>query len=185
MSTTGPPPYRLIAAGLRDQILDGRLPVGAKLPSQHELAARHHVARATVQSALRTLRNDGLITARKGAGHYVVAGVAADGSRCPARFELDAGQLAWLEQLSRPGRGPVVRVLRCELEHDHVGPHACLGQHAGDTAWWVLWTLQASEINPLRVCPAKRDPGDPAAGGNACSLFGRHEGRHSYGAGYW
>src|SRR5690349_329713 len=108
MSTTGPPPYRLIAAGLRDQILDGSLPVGAKLPSQHELAARHHVARATVQSALRTLRDDGLITARKGAGHYVVAAVTADGSRCPARYELDAGQLAWL---SRSGH-EVVRALR-------------------------------------------------------------------------
>ncbi|WP_433362326.1 GntR family transcriptional regulator [Actinoplanes sp. CA-142083] len=185
MSTSGPPPYRQIAAGLRDQILDGSLPAGAKLPSQNELAARHHVARATVQSALRTLRNDGLITARKGAGHYVTGGreaaaPAADGSRCPAFFELDAEQLAWLELLSRSG-DDVTRVLRCELEYDHVGPHACLGRRTpGDTEWWVLWTLQASEIDPLRLCPAKSDPGD-----NGCLLFRRHEGRHSHGAGYW
>jgi DNA-binding FadR family transcriptional regulator len=175
MSTTGPPPYRQIAAGLRDQILDGSLPVGAKLPSQHELAARHHVARATVQSALRTLRNDGLITARKGAGHFVVAAVA-DGSRCPARLELDAELLAWL---SRPGHD-VLRALRCELEQAHAGAHACAGRHAGEGRWWVLWTLRASEINRLPVCSARRDPG-----GDACLLFREHEGRHSDGAGYW
>lgn len=172
MSSAGPPPYRVIAAVLRDQILDGRLPAGARLPSQHELAARHSVARATVQSALRTLRHDGLITARKGAGHFVAAVTTG---RCLARFELDDAQRA---QLSRDGTD-VVRVLRCELEHDHPGPHACLGGRA-DAEWWVLWTLRASEINPLRMCPAKRDPGD-----DPCLLFREHEGRHSHGGGYW
>jgi DNA-binding transcriptional regulator YhcF (GntR family) len=175
MPSSGPPPYRVIAAVLRDQILDGRLPAGAKLPSQHELAARHSVARATVQSALRTLRHDGLITVRKGAGHYVAAMTTG---RCPARFELDAAQRAWLEQLSRGG-DEVVRVLRCELEHDHPGPHACLGRRAG-AGWWVRWTLRASEINPLPPCPAERDPGD-----DPCLLFHEHEGRHSHGGGYW
>ncbi|MFF5290316.1 winged helix-turn-helix domain-containing protein [Paractinoplanes globisporus] len=186
MSNTGPPPapYRLIAAGLRDEILAGTLPAGAKLPSQHELAARHRVARATVQSALRTLAHDGLITARKGAGHYVAAAFSTDADRCPARVELDAAQLAWLDQLPHPGH-ELVRVLRCELENTHVGPHAGLGQHAGDTEWWVRWTLVASEINPLRMCPAQRDPGDPAADDNTCLLFDGHVGRHSYGAGYF
>jgi DNA-binding transcriptional regulator YhcF (GntR family) len=186
MSNNGPPPapYRLIAEGLRDQILDGKLPVGAKLPSQHELAAQHRVARATVQSALRSLRHDGLITSRKGAGHYVATVTAIDASRCPARIELDATQLAWLDQLPRPGH-ELVRVLRCELEHSHSGAHAGLGQHAGGTEWWVQWTLHASEINPYGMCPASRLPGDSAADDNTCLLHEGHVGRHSFGGGYW
>jgi DNA-binding transcriptional regulator YhcF (GntR family) len=184
MMSTPPAPYRMIAEGLRDQILDGKLPVGAKLPSQHELAAQHRVARATVQSALRSLRHDGLITSRKGAGHYVATNVSADAGRCPARIELDTTQLAWLDQLPRPGH-ELVRVLRCELAHGHPGAHAGLGQHAGGTEWWVRWTLNASEINPYPSCPARRDPHDPAADDNACLLYEKHDGQHSFGGGYW
>lgn len=164
MVTTAP--YRLIADGLRDQILDGELAAGAKLPSEHELAARHHVARATVQSALRHLQHDGLITSRKGAGHFV-AGVAAPGrSRCPARLELDAAQLAWLDRRPWPGREPAGAV-RCELEPAHDGAHAALGRRAATAGWWVRWTLHASEINAYPSCP-----------GHGCRLYEGHRGRH-------
>ena len=109
---------------------------------------------------------------------------AVDATRCLARLELDAVQLAWLDRLPRPGHA-LVRVLRCEFEQPHAGAHACLGQHSGDTDWWVRWTLFASEIDALAPCPITRYPGDPAADDNACLLYAEHAGRHSYGSGYW
>ncbi|WP_433293578.1 winged helix-turn-helix domain-containing protein [Actinoplanes sp. CA-030573] len=171
MVTTAP--YRLIADGLRDQILDGRLAAGAKLPSEHELAARHQVARATVQSALRRLQHDGLITSRKGAGHFVAGAAVAGPGRCPARLELDPSQLAWLDRRPWPGHEPATAV-RCELEHTHAGAHAALGRRTVATGWWIRWTLRASEINGYPSCPHER----------ACRLYEGHPGRHALGVRY-
>lgn len=64
-------PYLQIAGGLRSRILFGDLAPGEQLPSQHELAGQYEVARATVQAALRVLREEGLIVSRKGAGNFV------------------------------------------------------------------------------------------------------------------
>ncbi|MEV4348853.1 winged helix-turn-helix domain-containing protein [Actinoplanes sp. NPDC049596] len=163
-------PYQQIAAEIRHEIVTGHLPVGGKLPSEHVLAAEHQVARATIQSALRVLRSEGLIASRKGAGNYVTPLAAADASRCPARIELDHAQVGWLSRLPAPATDPD-RVLHCELEHPHPGPHAGLAQHTEDTGWWVQWSLTASEINPLPPCPD----------GTPCLLFESHPGhcRHT------
>jgi DNA-binding transcriptional regulator YhcF (GntR family) len=176
-------PYQLIAAGLRNQILAGHLTVGTKLPSEHELAAKHHVARATAQSALRQLRSEGLTTSRKGAGNYVASAPAADIGRCPAHLVLAPAQIAWLGTLPMPAHG-LDRVLHCELERAHPGPHAGLGQHAGDTPWWVQWTLAASEIVPVPMCPAQRIPEGTEVDDNKCLLFQDHAGRHLFGGDY-
>lgn len=183
MPIDGPPsaPYQQIADDIRQQILAGHLPAGAKLPSEAELVAKHHVARATVQSALRLLRTEGWITSRKGAGTYVATDIPTGTSRCPARIELDPAQMAWLDSLPRPAHG-LLRVLRCELETGHPGPHAGLGQHSFETQYWVQWTLSASEINPLEMCTAERvvDAGGDEDD-NVCLLFAGHAGRHAYG----
>ena len=176
-------PYQQIAAELRHEIITGRLPVSAKLPSEHTLAATHQVARTTIQSALRILRAEGLIASRKGAGNYVTSLAVADSNRCPARIELDHNQVGWLSRLPMPAHG-LDRVLHCELEHPHPGPHAGLGQHAGGVEWWVQWTLTASEINPIRLCPAQRFPDSGPTDDNNCLLFDGHPGRHLYGSDY-
>jgi DNA-binding transcriptional regulator YhcF (GntR family) len=172
-------PYQQIAAEIRHEIITGHLPVGGKLPSEHVLASEHQVARATIQSALRLLRTEGLIASRKGAGNYVTSLAATDASRCPARIELDHAQVKWLSRLPVPPHG-FDRVLHCELEHPHPGPHAGLGQHANGTGWWVQWSLTASEINPMRLCTARRDPADETR----CLLFHDHPGRHLFDGDY-
>ncbi|SNY48716.1 GntR family transcriptional regulator [Paractinoplanes atraurantiacus] len=172
-------PYQQIAAEIRHEIVTGHLPVGGKLPSEHVLAAEHQVARATIQSALRLLRTEGLIASRKGAGTYVTSLAAADASRCPARIELDHAQVGWLSRLPPPAHA-LDRVLHCELEHPHPGPHAGLAQHAHGTGWWVQWSLSASEINPIPLCGAERGPHDDGR----CLLFHGHPGRHLYGDDY-
>ena len=73
------PKYLQIAQHLRDQIVRGDLPAGAEVPSERQLAESWNVARPTAARALETLRRDGLVASRQGAGTYVL------GSEAPRR----------------------------------------------------------------------------------------------------
>ena len=52
-------------------IESGELPVGARLPSEHELARAFGVSRAVVREGISTLRSVGIVESRPGAGTYV------------------------------------------------------------------------------------------------------------------
>jgi GntR family transcriptional repressor for pyruvate dehydrogenase complex len=54
-----------------DQIASGRLNVGDKLPSEHEICERFGVSRPVVREALLRLRADGLVAAYQGLGTFV------------------------------------------------------------------------------------------------------------------
>ena len=56
----------VLADSLREQILDGRLRVGAILPNERDLAERAGLSRASVREALRILEVEGLIATRTG-----------------------------------------------------------------------------------------------------------------------
>ncbi len=67
----GRPVYRQIADRLRSAIATGVLGPGEQVPSEHELAAEHGVARGTAREAIMLLRNEGLIDAVHGLGCFV------------------------------------------------------------------------------------------------------------------
>ncbi len=60
-----------IAASIRAAILTGELEPGTQLPAGHELARFFGVSRMTVQTAIRTLREEGFVDSRTGSGVYV------------------------------------------------------------------------------------------------------------------
>lgn len=65
------PPYRQIAAALRESILSGELPPGVQLPSEPQLMRDYGVDRGVVRRALDILRREGRITTRHGRGSFV------------------------------------------------------------------------------------------------------------------
>ena len=65
------PPYLQVAADLKRRIAEGELRPGDRLPTIKELTERHGVAPATVQAALRILRDEGLTHSWQGRGTYV------------------------------------------------------------------------------------------------------------------
>lgn len=56
---------------LERRILDGELPSGEKLPTEHALAEHFTVSRSVVREAVARLKAEGLVEARQGAGTFV------------------------------------------------------------------------------------------------------------------
>ena len=62
------PRYSALAGAITGLLLDGRVALGTKLPSERELAQSLQLSRATVTSAYDELRSEGLLTSRTGSG---------------------------------------------------------------------------------------------------------------------
>lgn len=71
-AATGDCLYLQIAQTLKSEIVGGVYPVGSRLPTEQELCERFSVSRYTVREALRRLREDNLVSSRKGAGTTVI-----------------------------------------------------------------------------------------------------------------
>ncbi|RAN78804.1 GntR family transcriptional regulator [Bacillus sp. SRB_336] len=57
---------------LRSDIVEGRIAVGQKLPSENTLIAEHSVSRTVVREAITRLQAEGLIHTRKGSGSFAL-----------------------------------------------------------------------------------------------------------------
>jgi DNA-binding transcriptional MocR family regulator len=66
-----PPVYRDLATRIRLLVIDGQLPDGFRLPSERELSGSLGLSRTTVTSAYASLRDQGVLRARRGAGNFV------------------------------------------------------------------------------------------------------------------
>lgn len=66
-SSASGPAYQGLADGLRMLIVDGRIPIGAQLPSERALADALRVSRTTVTAAYNQMNEDGYLNARRGA----------------------------------------------------------------------------------------------------------------------
>lgn len=69
----GLPLYVQLAQTIGDRISNGDYPVGTLLPTEAELGVNFGVSRYTVRQAIQHLRNQGLVSARKGVGTRVHA----------------------------------------------------------------------------------------------------------------
>ncbi|MFV8819843.1 GntR family transcriptional regulator [Haliea sp. E17] len=112
------PLYLQVAGILRDEIVTGVYPVGAKLPTEDGLCERFAVSRYTVREALRLLREDGLVTSRKRAGTIVIP---------PRVSGSDIQQVMSINDLLAFGSGT-----RFDIETMHtVTADESLARHAG------------------------------------------------------
>src|SRR5689334_25210299 len=77
------PAYQGLSDGLRLLIIDGRLPVGAQLPSERALADALRVSRTTVTAAYAQMRDDGYLNGRRGARSTTAIPVSRAGTVVP------------------------------------------------------------------------------------------------------
>jgi GntR family transcriptional regulator len=76
MLDEGSPLFVQIAEQLADDIVDGALAEGARVPSSNELAAFYRINPATAAKGINLLVDDGVLEKRRGIGMFV-----ADGAR--------------------------------------------------------------------------------------------------------
>lgn len=65
------PPYQQVADDLRRKIQAGEYAPGARIPSLRQLATTYGLSQQTIQSAMRELRQDGLVVSQQGRAAYV------------------------------------------------------------------------------------------------------------------
>jgi DNA-binding transcriptional regulator YhcF (GntR family) len=70
----GTPLFVQIAERLADEIADGDLAEGGRVPSTNELAAYYRINPATAAKGISMLTDDGLVEKRRGIGMFVAAG---------------------------------------------------------------------------------------------------------------
>jgi len=73
----GVPLFVQIAERLADEIADGTLPEGERVPSTNELAAYYRINPATAAKGIGMLTDDGLLEKRRGIGMFVAGGARA------------------------------------------------------------------------------------------------------------
>lgn len=106
------PPYEQVRSQLAEQITDGRLPVGVKLPTVRKLAADLGIAPNTVARAYRELEAAELIDTRGRAGTFV--GASGDHSRTRAATAA-AEYVFAVDNLGIP-RSEALAIVRAALE---------------------------------------------------------------------
>lgn len=72
------PAYRLVCQAIEREIIEGRLAIGAKLPTELELAERFGVNRATVREGIRALEQEGFLRRFAGRRLFISAPQYAD-----------------------------------------------------------------------------------------------------------
>ncbi|MFJ9842038.1 GntR family transcriptional regulator [Kitasatospora sp. NPDC101155] len=80
-------PYQKAADAMRQDIAEGRLKAGDKLPALSEIEKRFGIANMTARSAVRVLREEGLVYAVQGVGTFVRARPQPE----PATEQAEAG----------------------------------------------------------------------------------------------
>jgi GntR family transcriptional regulator len=70
----GTPLFLQIGAQLADEIADGTLPEGERVPSSNEFAAYYRINPATAAKGINVLIDQGLLEKRRGIGMFVSAG---------------------------------------------------------------------------------------------------------------
>ena len=125
--------YLDVASTLRDRIADG---ASGPLASEAELCAELGVSRVTVRHALELLRDEGLVTSRRGAGWFVATdpvrqalgrvttveaaleAAGATASRRVLEFAFEPAPPDVAKLLDLPADGEALRVLRLNLADD-------------------------------------------------------------------
>jgi len=103
------PLYQQLASLLREQIRGGKLPPGARVPTEGELSERFSTSRNTVRLALDVLRNEGLVISHQGRGSFVRAEppmryyASLTGSRS-RRLEAQRRQDTFTQQVAAQGK---------------------------------------------------------------------------------
>lgn len=135
----GPPLYRQLATALEEQIRQGELRPGDRLPSENELRTSLRVSRATITKALDELMTRGLLVREQGRGTFVAG---------PPMERRPPGLRGFSEQIRSLGQKPGSRLLSFERATAHRGDPILSAYPAG-TELVVIRRLRLVDGRPV------------------------------------
>jgi GntR family transcriptional regulator len=119
------PYYFQLALIMKNEILTGRWPQGARISGEPTLGQVFDVSRTTVRQALQHLEAEGLIQRIKGRGTFVA-------STRPSTWLLQSSGGFFHEEVDRMGVNVTSRLLRAEIAELPTWASTALEQSAGD-----------------------------------------------------
>jgi len=140
--TDGLPAYVRIAHEIAEAIAAERFPVGSLLPTEEELVRRFGVSRHTIRSAIRHLRDQGLLSARRGIGTRV------DARHGSSRFSYSLHSIAEVQQYAESTR---LQVLTSGMLSADGVLAAAIGCRAG-RAWFHVAALRRHDREAPPIC---------------------------------
>ncbi|HWR64983.1 MAG TPA: substrate-binding domain-containing protein [Bellilinea sp.] len=113
------PLYQRISAAIRQEILDGKLLPGQRLPPLREVTRRWNCTPGTVQRAYRDLADRGLALSRPGKGTYVAGGAPLEQATPLRRASLVHRAEAFLLEALTAGHSTdeIEQAVRMALDH--------------------------------------------------------------------
>lgn len=138
MSPKPMPLHHQLREQLLNRILRGEWAPGAPMATEHELAAEYRVSRQTIREAIRALRYEGIVQARRGSGTFV-------------RAPIPGGPLTLLQgppaALVGAADGWTTRVVRCDMRQ--VGEAEAGLEVAPGTPVWLIEKLRLRDGLPF------------------------------------
>jgi DNA-binding transcriptional MocR family regulator len=122
-----------LADGLRTLVVDGRLSVRTRVPSERALAHELRISRGSVSRAYDRLREEGYLASRRGAGSWLtVPGAGGQGPLPPPFGALDADRVLDLTAAALPAPVPLLgeaadRAARALRRHMHAHGYSAFG----------------------------------------------------------
>jgi GntR family transcriptional regulator len=111
---SGEPAYAQLADDLRRQMREGKLSVGAEIPSTSQLMQQYEVSNTVVKRALDVLKSEGLLVGQQGKGVFVKALPTPEE---PSRDDL-AEVIQRLESLGVAVEQLAARIAKLETERE-------------------------------------------------------------------
>lgn len=99
-----------LAAQIAEQIQQGILAPGDRLPTEKVLVETHGVSRAVVREAIARLKSEGLVTSQQGSGAFVNANVRRNAFRIGAITAQDSQELEHILELMLSIEGTAARL---------------------------------------------------------------------------
>jgi DNA-binding transcriptional MocR family regulator len=102
--------YAAIAEALSSLVLDGRIAVGTRVPSERELSAALGLSRTTVTAAYSALRADGYLISRTGSGSFTAVPAGSVASSSTARWAPPTAPPDLIDLTCATPAGPVTAI---------------------------------------------------------------------------
>jgi len=145
--------YERVAHTLAWEVMSGKYPVGDRMPSERDLAARFEVSRPTIREALIALEVDGLVEVVTGSGVYVRSQTRKHGTPAP----MDIGPFELLEARGRVESEAAALAARHITDDEIAELEALVAEMAAENARDVVMSEDADRRFHMTIAEATKN----------------------------